>query len=395
MSRICLATLYKKDSTGKVREWTITATDGPVPYYEVEHGVVDGAMVTSRTEFTEGKNIGRANETTAWEQCKLEANSEWDKKVNRKGYSPNQQPHKNIYTPTLTLLPTRFSPMLAKSYNHPGTDLSNLKDGHHIKFPCYFQPKLDGIRCIAEKGGVGCVNLWSRQHKLFKSLKHIEDTLALLPNFTDNICLDGELYVHGEEFQELTSSIKRDEPSPNSHKIEYHIYDVYDFSNPNWTYQERKKWLQDNIKPGFKKLKPVYTGVVVTVKDIKPNLLDQIKRGYEGIMLRNMDGLYKPDARSADLQKVKLFMDEEFPIVDAYENSGKMKGQCSFVCVTQDGHKFSVKPEGDDALRRRYWDDWQKGELNGALLTVRFFAWTTSKNSVPRFPVGVAIRDYE
>ena len=393
-SRVGLATLYKSDSTGKIREWTISCYKDSVPYYEVEHGVVGGAMVTSRTEFTSGKNTGRANSTTAWDQCLAEARSEWNKKLNRKGYV-NRPIISNISAPIKIF--KRFSPMLAKSYNAPGADISKLKDGHHIKFPCYFQPKLDGIRCIARTNtnSIGVVTLWSRQNKKFTSLPHIEETLSKLSGLTANIHLDGELYIHDEEFQSLTSAIKRDDPSPDSSKIEYHIYDVYDSSNPNWEYEDRKKWLETNIKPGFRKLKPVYTERITSAAEIKKHLHDQIRRGYEGIMLRNVDGIYKVDARSADLQKVKLFMDEEFPIVGATENSGKMKGQCSFICKTKDGNEFSVKPEGDEVLRKQYWRDWQAGKLNGALLTVRFFAWTTSANSVPRFPVGVTIRDYE
>jgi len=388
------STLYKQDSTGKIRQWTISAHDGMTPYYEVVHGVRGGAMVKSRTEFTEGKNIGRANATTAWDQCLAEAKSEWNKKKNRKGYTDIVPFATTKGVMTVSTI-SRFSPMLAKSYNIPGGDLSKLKDGKHIKFPCYFQPKLDGIRCIAGFSNRTGVSLWSRQNKQFTSLPHIEETLSKLTALMPGIHLDGELYIHGEEFQQLTSSIKRDEPSADSAKIEYHIYDVYDSSNPNWIYEDRKKWLEDNIKPGFKKLKPVYTERIISAAEIKKHLHAQIKRGYEGIMLRNADGIYKVDARSADLQKVKLFMDEEFPIVGATENSGKMKGQCSFICKTKDGHEFSVKPEGDDALRKQYWVDWQAGKLNGKMLTVRFFAWTTSANSVPRFPVGVSVRDYE
>lgn len=384
MSTTNLQTLYKIDSTGKVRQWTITCYyNGAKSYYEVEHGVKGGAMVSSRTNFTEGKNIGRANETTAEQQCLAEAKSLWLKQIQRKGYSRSVP------------LKKKFSPMLAKSYNKPGTDINELKDGKKIQFPCYYQPKLDGIRCIASKDSGGNVHLHSRQNKEFTSLPHIQETLSKLDGFDSNLSLDGELYTHGEEFQELTSAIKRDEPSEDSKKVQYHVYDVYDHGNPDWPYNERMKWLDENIQRGFRKIKPVHTGTIHSRDDVEEQLHAQIKRGYEGMMLRNVDGVYKVNGRSSDLQKVKLFIDEEFPIVDAYENKGKMEGQCTFVCETDEGARFGVKPEGDDVLRRQYWDDWQAGKLNGAMLTVRFFAWTTSDNPVPRFPVGVTIRDYE
>jgi hypothetical protein len=81
--------------------------------------------------------------------------------------------------------------------------------------------------------------------------------------------------------------------------------------------------------------------------------------------------------------------------VGAYENKGKMEGQCTFTCVTEDGAEFGCKPMGTEAQREQYWTDFQSGKLTGRVLTVKFFEWTTSDKPVPRFPVGVCIRDYE
>jgi hypothetical protein len=50
---------------------------------------------------------------------------------------------------------------------------------------------------------------------------------------------------------------------------------------------------------------------------------------------------------------------------------------------------------GTEAQREQYWIDFQAGKLTGKMLTVKFFEWTTSENPVPRFPVGVCVRDYE
>ena len=43
---------------------------------------------------------------------------------------------------------------------------------------------------------------------------------------------------------------------------------------------------------------------------------DAVRRGYEGVMLRNKMGMYESGKRSADLQKYKEFVDEEFEILD-------------------------------------------------------------------------------
>jgi len=72
-----------------------------------------------------------------------------------------------------------------------------------------------------------------------------------------------------------------------------------------------------------------------------------------------------------------------------------MEGQCTFTCVTEDGAEFGCKPMGTEAQREQYWTDFQAGKLTGKMLTVKFFEWTTSDKPVPRFPVGVCIRDYD
>jgi len=386
--------LYKIDSKGKVRVWEISISDGVglYPQYIIRHGVHGGKMVKTSTDIKVGKNIGRANETTAAEQCSMEAQSLWNKQLNRKGYSQAIPSSGTIQ---------KFSPMLAKSYNKPGTDLTDLKDGHHIGYPCLYQPKLDGIRCIAStdvhSNGAYSIYLKSRQNKVFYSLPHICDEIQNMKYFQvtgSKLYLDGELYVHGDEFQDLVSAIKRDKPSEDSPKVQYHIYDVYDRDNPDWPCDERMKWLEQNLVTSDT-IKLVKAETLNNASEVRTQLDAQIKLGYEGIMLRNTDGVYKARGRSKDLQKVKLFIDEEFEIVDAKENKGKMAGQCTFICKTKDGHTFGVKPEGTDAVRKQYWVDWQAGTLMGKMLTVRFFAWTTSKKSVPRFPVGIAIRDYE
>ncbi len=134
--------------------------------------------------------------------------------------------------------------------------------------------------------------------------------------------------------------------------------------------------------------------LVFNAGQVKKNLETQLARGYEGIMLRNRFAPYKVGGRSADLQKVKLFIDMEFAIIGAYENE-KQRGQCTLECVTKAGASFGAKPKGDSKVREQYWTDWQAGKLKGKVLTVRFFEWTTSEHPVPRFPVGIVVRDYE
>ena len=65
-----LPTLYGKDTSGKAKQWSAAILlNGSVARYTVEYGQVDGKLQTTSRDFTEGKNIGKKNETTPLQQC--------------------------------------------------------------------------------------------------------------------------------------------------------------------------------------------------------------------------------------------------------------------------------------------------------------------------------------
>ena len=113
--------------------------------------------------------------------------------------------------------------------------------------------------------------------------------------------------------------------------------------------------------------------------------------GFEGLILRNCNGIYEVNKRSYDLQKYKHFIDEEFDIIDFTEGTGDEKGLIIFICETKSGKTFSVRPKGNHEYRKELFDNGDY--LIGKKLTVMFQEY--SGEGVPRFPVGITIRDYE
>ena len=78
-------TLYKWNSARtKKQMWRIDAQmDNGVGVYTIVYGQVDGKKVVTSTKVLKGKNTGRANETSIWEQTVSDAQSEWNKKRDR------------------------------------------------------------------------------------------------------------------------------------------------------------------------------------------------------------------------------------------------------------------------------------------------------------------------
>jgi len=354
--------LYKMDSKGKIREWSISVgKDTKGHYYEIEHGQQNGKMQKARTYVKSGKNVGKSNQTSPEEQCLSEATSEWTKQRDRKGYSediPSTKPLK---------------PMLALSYK-------DEKD--KVIYPCGVQPKLDGSSCLAHitKNGVKLV---SRQLKEFEGLDHICQELAPLYSKYGNTILHGELFSKSMSFQEIMSLIRKTKNfSEESLKIELWVYDMVS----DKTFKERwKDWTE--ITEGLIYAKQVPTYEVSDESEIVSYHKKFTCEGYEGAMVRNLGSPYKINSRSSDLLKYKSFIDDEFKIVGYEFGVGKFENVPTFHLVTKEGYPFKAVPTGTEEQRAFYLDN-AKNYL-GNWATVRFFEYTTTECPVPRFPVIV------
>lgn len=362
--------LYAKSSNGKVKIWEIEAIDNKMI---IKSGYEDGKQNTQTKEI-KGKSIGKINETSDSEQCVLECKSKWQHKLDEQ-YTENKDNIKSYEEQEVLL------PMLALNY----------KDrSHDIHFPCYVQPKLNGVRCIYQNG-----KFMSRKGKEYTTLNHLVSELQEL-----NIDIpDGEIYVHGMTLQEIIRRVKKDR-GVSSEALEYWIYDqIWDETFGDRTEDLKAAFeLDENGDPRLKplvKLIRVPTILVNSEKEIKELHDKWVKQGFEGAIIRNVDGMYKVKHRSKDLQKFKEFFDDEFKIVGGHEGSGEDKGTVIFEVETKNGQVFSVRPKGTREMRI----EWMKNidKLKGEFLTVRY--QNLSESGIPIFPVGVKIdatvRDYE
>ena len=373
-----LPTLYGRSTNGKIKEWNISVLqmgDGTC-YVETEHGYEDGKKQLDQRYIGEGKNIGRANETTPYEQALSEAQSAHNRKKDS-GYVEDKS---QIPSESEGL----FLPMLAHRYD---------KHSSKINFPCLVQPKLDGVRMLARKTD-GKVTMWSRKGKVIDIPDKINSQLSEM--LEEGQCTDGELYVHGWTFQRIIAAVKK--KRADTDLLEYHIYDS-PHSQLSFEMRLPQKGLGSIAFPPYcqswtiigKNLKFVSTYDVEDDEEFDNYEKMFIQDGYEGMMVRNQNSLYKFKHRSYDLQKVKRFIDSEFKIIGGEDGSGREAGLIVWQCVTNDGLAFNVRPKGSHAERAEIFKNFK--DYIGKYLTVRYQEFTDDGR--PRFPVGIAVRDYE
>ena len=380
-------TLYCQTDTG-LRRWRIGVFKNTII---VIHGKVDGATQRTEEEITQGKNIGQKNETTPHEQAVAEAKSRYDKMI-KKGYVPD----KDMAESGQDILEGGIFPMLAHKYH---------EHGHKLTYPVAVQPKLDGIRCIAIVKRISRedveISLWTRTRKPITQLPHIESDLAWLGEMVGTgqvLMLDGELYSHrlrtSNQFEKIVAIVKQEkEPHPEHLLCEYHIYDV---ANPDLPFSIRfNKFAQDVKKADClnQYIKFVSTDVVYKRDELDGFLTAYLKQGYEGAIVRDLDAKYQVNKRSYGLQKYKQFDDGEFRIVGVEEGRGKMKDHGIFICeMSPGGKQFKAKMEGSMDNLKDYFRN--PKHFIGQMLQVSYFG-LTGKNGVPRFPVGVRLRNDE
>ncbi len=348
--------IFKRDTAGKVRFWDTEVDGARWRTIAGIHGEPT-SHVTSGWTATTGKQK-RSDD----EQAVFEANAERAKKLARE------------YRPSLGEVDTKTSawvkPMLAHKFEG-------------WQGPCFSQPKLDGVRCIATASG-----LFSREGKEFVAVPHIAAALAPFFAAHPNAVLDGELYNHDchDDFNAIVSAVKRTKPTAEDLEVSRRLvqYHVYDYPSCKETFSDRIVILSTQLLAG-----PVLHLVETWGCREKEHLDDEYERllslNYEGQMVR-LDGPYE-HKRSKLLLKRKEFLDAEFPVVAIEEGNGNWAGHAKRATLRlADGRPFGAGIRGTQSQMKALLT-----AERPATATVRYFALTP--DGVPRFPVVTAFHD--
>lgn len=342
----------------------------------ISYGLIDGKQNVTTRSYNEGKNLGKANETTIWDQAYSETLRKWKDKKEKEGYHEHDEkesPSKNEFvTPVL--------PMLAATYDHK------------MAFPCFVQPKLDGLRCLTYIKD-GKIVAQSRTGGLF-SMDRVTCALEFFFKEYPTVVLDGELYTPDLTFERVAGLIKKKKRTADDDHdlslIKYHVYDCIPTTSMSSSFSERIEFLNETVSLRHDPiLALVPTERIDSNESFRSFFSSYIESGFEGIMLRTINGVYKTGYRSKDLQKYKEFQEEEFKIIGYDQGSGRDEGTVIWLCETEQGKSFSVRPRGTMEQRSEWFKTGSK--YIGKKLTVIF--QERSEQGVPRFPVGKAVRD--
>lgn len=366
-----LKTLYKLDSKGKVRVWSIEVEGDK---YRVISGLQDGKKTESTWRTANPKNVGRSNETTGAEQAILEAESKITSQIDS-GYAETIEDSGAKF----------FEPMLAIKF----------KDVKKWDEDLYFvQPKLDGVRAVVKSDGV-----WARSGKENPAVPHILEEYKFLET---DIILDGELYNHRfrDNFNEIQSLALQKKPTEEDHRksarlVEYHVYDCFIPSEPDASFNRRIEVLNDLLDklPADTMIKLVETTAVSghgqnfnPIYGFDTLYSEQLEDGYEGQMIR-LNRTYE-NKRSKSLIKRKEFEDSEYRIVRLEEGKGNWSGCVKrVICARDDGVEFGSGLRGSQEYLAQML--LEADEYVNGTVTVRYPNLTP--DGIPRFPVAVAL----
>lgn len=368
--------LYKLNSNGKsIQTWEIHIAEDNKSFWTVS-GQVNGKMVTSSPTEVVPK-VKRTQE----EQVLLEVNQKVELK-RRKKYVENLE---DVGTKADKALPG-YSAMLAKKWEDQKKKIS---------FPCFAQPKLDGVRCLATKDG-----LFTRSRKVIEACQHVRDALAPFFEKYPEAQLDGELYTHEfkDDFETIIKAVRKtgkrvtEEDLGLQAKVQYHVYDAPRIRDlgPSDPFSARYEALCEEVFEMDPKSVQLVETLNVAFEDHLYDIHGRfLSKGYEGTMVRNCEMPYK-GSRSSELLKMKQFDDDEFEILGVNEGKGGLAGHAAtFTLRMPNGAEFRAKMDGSFDRLKAVWEN--PDLVLGKMCTV-VYQGLTNKEGVPRFPVVKAIR---
>jgi len=285
-----------------------------------------------------------------------------------------------------------------------------------LSYPVLVSPKLDGIRCLVIGG--------KALTRKFEPVPNHYVRNWIEENLPDGF--DGELCVDGKTFNETQSLIMTEEGEPD---FNLSLFDCVTNNNLAERFEERYKKLVNYTKSIGKEINSRVRLVKHYIANNEQEVLkfeqQFLDEGYEGLMIRSLDGWYKcgrSSIKEGILLKLKRFTDSEAIVLSIYPrmknnnvaqkdnlgNTKRSKHKANLVTEESLGG-FSVRDlktgcefdigtgEGlTHELRKEFWDN--RENLIGKIVKYKHQLAGSKKNEDgsdgnPRFPVWLGFRD--
>lgn len=356
-----------------------------------ETGLFNGKLIQKRTPVKKGKNIGKANETTHWHQAFNEAESKWLEKktegyksiadlekIHNVAWDRSPDTKANFVDTHLPEFNTdhnnRVKPMLAEKWG---------KHKHKVKYPVLAQPKYNGVRCriINENGTIVLVSREGIEY----NVDHIIRDASFLVTYSEDFILDGELYLHGTALQDLVSLVKT--PQLGTEEVKFMTYDLCNKDIQS----DRLVLMRSCVKELGKSIVASEDRVCKDEEDVMNYFRECRNKGYEGIIVRDLNKPYYFGFRDTALLKVKETMSAEFEIVGYHLKSEHPAEDFVWKCAIANGNTFEVKPHGTIEERVELYNN--ADDYIGKYLQLDFFEYTN--DNIPFHITSVTVRDYE
>lgn len=294
---------------------------------------------------------------------------------------------RNGYRPTNQL---KIKNTQIKDFVKPMGAVLLEKNEDKIIFPADVMPKLDGFRGIAIKNGD--VHIVSKNGLPYPHLEMIKKDLDTFPLIKQGYKLDGEIYLHNRTIGELRSVLGRkklntEQVITDEKKIKYCVFDVI---IENVSSEKRLEMLKDafkNWKSNLVNLVQIKT--VNSIKEVNSLRNKYLDNGFEGIIVRNRDGMYTPGKTSRNVFRSKEFKKDVFKIVGALEGKGNNKGTViwKLQCLKDKDKSFTAKPIGTKEERTKLFQE--KEKYIGMKINIKYFDLNEKTGCVSRHPVAL------
>lgn len=255
------------------------------------------------------------------------------------------------------------------------------------------QPKLDGFRFKAFIENDKTVML-TRGNEVYERMEDLKEEMKVfLENLPENFLSDGEIYIHGRDFNEIQSIITNSNATEEDiDSLRAYIFDIIPTKEEleNYPFRERKELIDEIFSEyDFKYLINTETHDVKSEEEIEEMMEFYRKEGYEGLMIRKGISPYH-HGRSNNILKYKEFSTDTGVILDIEKGEGKFRDQACLVIEDSLGVVTRMIHKDNQDVRKEILAN--KEKYIGKRYEFSFME-RNPKTNAPRHPVGLRFVD--